>query len=166
MSSQVRRDDNEIHLNILGLRSFINILDRNQPELKKKLDEFICNVFEPVSSRLGWKFESGGDPHQSQLRALILSSLSKSNHGPTNEKALQLFEEYQKTKEIHPEIRAMVFGAVARNHENGTKLLMDIYEKSESNEVRQHVIMAIAQTSDVKKLEEIFKYAVSFLNSF
>lgn len=93
-----------------GLRSFSNVLQcNNNVELKESLDKFICNIMEPMAKRLGWETQPGEDPHRSQLRALILGSLSKSNHPQTIEQGLKAFDEYQNNgQQLHPDLRGMV----------------------------------------------------------
>lgn len=85
------------------------MFDRNDPELKNKLDRFICNILEPVADKLGWSAESGEDPHRSQLRGLILGSLSKAEHSKTIEQALKLYDEYSNGRcTLHPDLRPIV----------------------------------------------------------
>jgi hypothetical protein len=93
----------------LGLNSFLNVFDHNDPELKQKLDVFIRNVLEPVADKLGWTVQTNEDPHRSQLRGLILGCLSKANHSKTIDQALKLFEEYSNGKTtLHPDLRPTV----------------------------------------------------------
>lgn len=146
-----------------GVRSLVNVLDRNAPELKEQMDKFICTALEPVAQRLGWEVQEGEDPHRSQLRALILGSLSKSGHQPTIEKALNAFENYQKTGSIHPDLRGMVFGTVARNQEKGSEVLLKIFEENDSSEVQRNALMASIQTKDREARENVLNYAVSHL---
>ncbi|KAI6209676.1 Aminopeptidase [Aphelenchoides besseyi] len=143
-----------------AIRAFLNTFEHNDRDLKKKLEKFVCSVLEPVSKRIRWEAQKGEDPHRSMLRALVLNSLAKAGHTETIKFALDKFDDYLKNgANIDPELRAPIFGVVAREREDGVEQLLKIFENG-SAEVRRSSLLAIQQSNSKERREKNFEYAL------
>ncbi|KAI6205137.1 Aminopeptidase [Aphelenchoides besseyi] len=143
-----------------AIRAFLNTFEHNDRDLKKKLEKFVCTVLEPVSKRIQWESQKGEDPHRSMLRALLLNSLAKAGHAETIKFALNKFDDYLKNgANIDPELRAPIFGVVAREREDGVEQLLKIFENG-SAEVRRSSLLAVQQSNSKERREKNFEYAL------
>jgi len=117
---------------------------------------------EPTGKRLGWEAVPNEDNQIPLLRALILGRLGRAGHKPTVETALAKFEDHFNNKvELHPDLRAMIYGIVARNAgQDGITKLKKIFETCKFAEVERNCIMSLGQAPDEAILTENFKYGV------
>ncbi|KAL7069753.1 hypothetical protein ACQ4LE_011141 [Meloidogyne hapla] len=137
----------------------VNLDDDGQ--LLRKFNRFVCKVIEPVAARYGWE-PKGEDMQTSQLRAMLIGRLSRAQHPPTIEVALNKFNEHvEKGAELVPELRSVIYATAARS--NDPKLiesLQKILTTCNFAEVENTCIMALGQCTDLKLLEQIFNHGI------
>ncbi|KAF7633111.1 Aminopeptidase [Meloidogyne graminicola] len=131
-------------------------------ELLKKFNCFVCKVIEPVSARYGWEPKEGEDIQTSQLRSLLIGRLSRAQHLPTIQIALNKFNEHiEKGIKLVPELRSIIMVTAARsNDEKIVSALQNILTNCNFSEVEVSCISALGQCTDLKLLEKIFKHGV------
>ncbi|KAI6230360.1 Aminopeptidase [Aphelenchoides fujianensis] len=144
-----------------GIRAFLNVLDHHEPELKRRLEKFVHKTLDPVIKRVGFEAQSGEDPNRSQLRGLLLATLSKVGHEETTHFALQKFDEFvTKQTPIPNDLRTAVFCVVGRHRSDGVEQLRKVYETCGSAEIRRDTLYGLQQTPKREKREQVFDYAI------
>jgi puromycin-sensitive aminopeptidase len=146
-----------------GVGALLNVLSRHEdPNIKKKLEEFVVKVYEPVLKNVGWEPTANEPMKKSMLRALIISRLSRVGHQATIETARQKFNEHvDKKADIHPDLRSVVYGTVTRNDGNeGIEKICKIFETVGFSEVERNCIAALGQASDEVMLKHVYDYGV------
>ncbi|CAK5095767.1 unnamed protein product [Meloidogyne enterolobii] len=138
------------------------VANMNDVELKDKFNRFVCKVIEPVAERFGWEPKKGEDMQTSQLRPLLIGMLSRSQHLPTIEIALNKFNEHvEKGTELVPELRTTIMQTAGRSNDEKIILsLQKILTTCNFSEVEIACIAALGQCTDVKLLEKVFEHGI------
>nr|CAD2175436.1 unnamed protein product [Meloidogyne enterolobii] len=138
------------------------VANLNDVELKDKFNRFVCKVIEPVAERFGWEPKKGEDMQTSQLRPLLIGMLSRSQHSPTIEIALNKFNEHvEKGTELVPELRTTIMQTAGRSNDEKIILaLQKILTTCNFSEVEIGCIVALGQCTDLKLLEKVFEHGI------
>ncbi|CAD5218167.1 unnamed protein product [Bursaphelenchus okinawaensis] len=146
-----------------GLATITNALARaSDPSLKEKFNEYVRRALEPVGERLGWEKKDGEDSQTSMLRSLILGRLCKAGHEKSIATALQKFNEHvDDKKELHPDLRMMIYGVAARNGgQEGLAKLQKVFETCDFPEIERNAILAMGQVKGPELLSQVFEYGI------
>jgi puromycin-sensitive aminopeptidase len=144
-----------------GVDALLNVLSYHEDaSIKKKLEEFVVKVYEPVLKNVGWEASPNEPMKKSMLRPLIISRLSRVGHDATIEIARQKFNEHIDEKiDLLPDLRSVIYGIVTRNDgKEGVEKIRKIFETVGFSEVEGNCIVAMGQTSDVEMLKDIYDY--------
>ncbi|KAL7069747.1 hypothetical protein ACQ4LE_011147 [Meloidogyne hapla] len=138
------------------------IANLDDAELKDKFNRFVCKVIEPVAERYGWEPKEGEDIQTSQLRPLLIGRLTRSNHLPTINVAINKFNEHvEKGTELVPELRSTIMQTAGRfNDEKMILALQKILTTCNFSEVEMACIVALGQCIDIKLLKQIFQHGI------
>lgn len=131
-------------------------------EIRKNIKPFIRRITAEELNRLGWDEIKDEDYFDQILRPTILGLAASADEPSVIAKIKDLFGQAKKAEDIHPNIKSIIFGTIARL--GGVKdydKLLDFYTKTTSSE--EKVVLAMALCSFEQK--ELINRSLSMINS-
>jgi aminopeptidase N len=131
-------------------------------EIRKDIKPFIRRITAEELKRLGWDEIKGEDYFDQMLRPTILGLSASADEPDVLAKIDQLFKDARKAEDIHPNMKSIIFGTVARKGgEKEYEKLLSFYCKTISSE--EKVVLAMALCSFEHK--KLIGRSLSMINS-
>jgi puromycin-sensitive aminopeptidase len=131
-------------------------------EIRKNMKPFIRKITKEELFRLSWDEKKDEDYLDQILRPTILGLAASADEEETINEINERFEKAKKSEDIHPNIRSIIYGTVARK---GSKKefdkLLKFYTESESSEDRIVIAMALCSFEH----DEQIKQSLAMINS-
>ncbi len=153
-------DYSVLHAIALGIRGIKQIFCKTGSEAN--LDGLIISLFSPVFRRLGWSKKKNEPPSDSMLRPLCIEILGQAGDEKTILKAKNLFAKIKKGKRVDPDLRAPIYGIVAKS--GGIKEyeeLIKMYKKEALHEERNRIGAALGNFSSPEILRKAAQFSLS-----
>ncbi|HVV26150.1 MAG TPA: M1 family metallopeptidase [Candidatus Saccharimonadales bacterium] len=139
-----RGEDNVIVWGAISdaLGSIRNVMQ--DEKLRDAMKPYICQLVQAQLQRLGWE-ERAGDSHFDRLlRPIILSLASFGEDKDVVAEAKKRFAAAKKSEDIHPDLRGVVYGTVARTSGPAEfDKLLEMHNASQSSEERVTLAAAL-----------------------
>jgi aminopeptidase N len=152
------------------------------PALEEKIQAMIRNLIDAEYQRLGWQEQPGESTQDTKLRATIISLGVYAKHPAILTEALRLFESYQSDPDVvSSELRAIVFGAAARNEVPGAfEYLLKLEETSPKVDIKldamgaltliqsdKHIKILLGRLKDINKvrLHDVDRWLVNLMRN-
>lgn len=118
-------------------------------ELIEATKPYVLELTSKLYTQLGWEPKENEDYFDTLLRPVILSLSSFANNKNATEKAISLFKDMNNPSDINPDLRAVVYNAVARQGDlEDFERLLNIYKSTKSAQERVNLVSAITNFKD------------------
>jgi len=146
---------------VAGGLSSIRLVMRDE-RLRESMKPFIWNLVTEQYERLGWK-ESLRDTHGDiLLRPIILSLASIADDPSAVKTALNLFTNLKQSSNLHPDLRGVVYGTVARKgSDNEFNKMLAFHDQSQNSEERLALTIGITGFRQKKLIERVLTHIKS-----
>ena len=127
-----------------------NLLKHEKEDVLQKFNKFAVNTLVHLRDTLGWHQQPNESHLTSLTRPIVMSSLLKYKDQQTIDKALEMFDEFQKNHEaLIPDLRGVAYSA-ATKYGDAEKFqqVFNVYQTSELNEERVRVLKGLGNTQD------------------
>ncbi len=143
-----------------GLAHLSRILENE--DFKETFEKYCRDTFSPMVSKVDWSKKSQETHTQSLLRSLILANAVRYKDQKTTTKALVMFKDLLRGKHIDPDIKQIVYLAVAIN--GGVKeykQLRKLYRHSKLHEEKHRIARVLPLFKDQRILADVLKFFLS-----
>lgn len=166
-----------ISANLGGIRTVME-----DDQLREDMKPFVSKLVAKQLARLGWEAQAGDSHFDILLRPNILGLASFAEEPSVIEEAKKRFATAQTSEEIHPDLRGVVYGTIARlGGEAEFNKLLEFHNTSTNSEERVTIAAALTNfkqpkliqrsleliTSDKVRLQDApYWIAYSFMNRY
>lgn len=150
--------------------------------LREALKPFTRKLVAKQLDRLGWEAKADESHFDQLLRPMILGMASHAEEVTVVDKCLKLFKDMERSEDIHPDLRGVVYGTAVRHGDAKTfDKLFAIHESSTNSEERVTIAAALTGfkqpelvdralaliTTDSVRLQDVsYWVAYSFMNHY
>ena len=143
-----------------GLAHLSRVLENE--DFKDRFEKYCRDIFSPMVSRVDWSKKPKETHTQSLLRSLILANAVRYRDPKTTVKALSMFKELVRGKHIDPDIKQIVYSAVALNGEiKEDRQLRKLYKQAKLHEEKHRIARVLPLFKDQRILTDVLKFFLS-----
>jgi puromycin-sensitive aminopeptidase len=143
-----------------GLISLLAVTEDEQ--LRRQLEQFGHWFVEPAVQRLGWSPRPIDSSLDALMRPMALQLAVRFEDRATVAEAKRRFATYLETGELDPDLRGVVFFAIARNGSaTDFDILQDLYRKELIPQVRLDLLRVLSHFRQPELVQRSLNYALS-----
>ncbi len=126
-------------------------------------DAYLCDLYRPTASLVGWEVEPGESHLRSLLRTLIIGALGHAGDQSTIERARERFKgAADKREDIHPDIRFPVYTlSVEHGGREAHEAIMHMFLEADRDEEKVRCLRALGHARDPELLARTLEFALS-----
>lgn len=126
-------------------------------------DRYLCELYRPVASRLGWEPSPVEPPLEALLRTLVLNALGHAGDTVTIEEALKRFRHVTNERGyLHPDLRIPVYTiSVANGGTDAFEAVLRMYLAAELNEEKVRCLRALGCARRPSLLQRTLELSLS-----
>ncbi|XP_005990128.1 puromycin-sensitive aminopeptidase [Latimeria chalumnae] len=134
-----------------------------QAEHQDGIQEFIKDLFEPISLKLGWDPKPGEGHLDALLRGLVLGKLGKAGHKPTIEEARRRFREHVEGRQTLPaDLRSPVYVTVLKHGDVGTlDTMLKLHKQADMQEEKNRIERVLGAISASDLILRVLAFSLS-----
>ena len=143
------------------LSKFNNILAYT--EFQEVFHLFVRKLLAKIYAKLGNKPVKGEEHQHALLRSAVLGLLGSCGDPQILQEAkLQFQSHVAKITQLHPDLRAAIYSAVASDCDAKTyELFFQLYRETDLNEEKNRIARAIGATKDQSRIQKVIDFAMS-----
>ena len=131
-------------------------------DFKDAFEKHCRDIFSPMVKRVDWSKKPKETHTQSLLRSLILANAVRYGDQQTTAKALAMFKQLSQGKRIDPDIKQIVYSAVAINGGfKEYKQLRKLYKHAKLHEEKHRIARVLPHFKDQEILADVLKFFLS-----